>query len=279
MHDWLVSMLNDICGPDLLNAVYNTLSMDLLIQWEEPYNFVIIAYHFAIKPFAIMLLFVYFMIGLLDKLSSESFTWEQLWRQLAMLLVGKYLIDHGLEIFETMYDLGMALMAQIDEYISYTVGYTQGNSLATAEAMIGKFKSGLGIGNWPDWLADLVMMIYLLIPWLLSWIMRLCVNIICYSRSLEIFLRALFLPIAISDFFHHGLQGSGWRYMKAFFAVCLQGALIIAITAIFTGIYQTLIVKDQNLFTFIGAYLAFYAAAIMLMFKSLSLSKEIVGVN
>ena len=268
----LEGMLNDICGSDLFSSIYETLSINLF--GDGPYSNVLSsvhALHESIKPVAIMLMFIYFMIAIVDKLSSENFTWEQLWRQMVMLLAAKCLIDYSFEILEILFNIGMALAAQLNGLAGTNVT----DKAYDAKALIETFRSSFG--SFIPFIADIIMTVFLLIPWLLSWIMRLCVAVICYSRVIEIYARATFMPIAISDFFHTGLQGGGWRFLKNFLATCLQGAMILVIAVIYSKLFKAITVSDPNLFTFIGKFLAFYASAIMLMFKSLSLTKEVLG--
>lgn len=266
----LEGMVNDICGSDLFASVHEILNKNLFADGGDAIS-AVMTLHETIKPLALMLMFLYFMIAVVDKLSGENFTWEQLWRQMAMLLAAKYLIDHGFEILNILSNVGVAVFGYIGDASIKEV-------TVDAQALIETFRKEWGLDDsFFSFLADIVMIVYLLLPWLLSWIMRICVSVICYSRMIEIYIRAIFAPVAVSDFFHSGLQGAGWRFLKNFLAVSLQGALIMAIAVIFGKLMATFTVNDANLFTFIGKYLAFYASAVMLMFKSLSLSKELVG--
>lgn len=281
MEDGLIGMINDICGQDIFNSIFETLTVNLFSSDGKYSDALAMArglHRSVIMPLALMLMFIYFMLAIVDKLSQENFTWEQLWRQLAMLLVSKYLIEHGFEILDLMFDIGMDFAAQIQAWTGYDGDSSE--DITQAKELIESFRAGLGLdGVFTSWLGDLLMFIYLFIPWLGSWIMRLCINIICYTRVIEIYWRATFAPIALADFFHSGLQGTGWRSLKSFLAVCLQGGAMLVIAVIFSALTGQIVADDQNLFTFIGAYLAFAASAVMLMFKSLSLTKEIIGVN
>ncbi len=280
MESLLIGMLNDICGSDIFNAIFETLTINLFSdegKFSVALNHARLLHENVIKPLAIMLMFIYFIIALVDKFSSDNFTWEQLWRQLAMLLAAKILIEHGFELLELLFGIGMTLASSIQESTGYFGDKTE--EVANAKEIINSFREGLGATGVFKTLADLVMVLFLIFPWLFSWIMRLCVSIICYTRVIEIYIRASFAPIALSDFFHSGLQGAGWRFIKSFLAVCLQGAMILVIAVIFSALMKQISADDQNLFTFIGKYIAFFASSIMLMFKSLSLTKELIGVN
>lgn len=273
-------MLNDICGVDLFDTILNTLSVNLFSSSGDFSSALTIAksmHETVIKPVALMLVFLYFMIAVVDKMSSENFTWEQLWRQMAMLLAAKLLIDYGFTLLETMFNIGMTLASQIEALLEGK-GAT-GNKTPNFDAaeMVKGFEESLGLTGVMKVLSGVIMFIYLLIPWCLSWILGMAVKIICYTRVIEIYVRAIFYPFAISDFFHGGLQSGGWRFIKNFFAVCLQGGVILVIASMFSVLFSDIVVNESNLFSFTGLYLSFLAAAVMLMFKSLSLTKEILG--
>ena len=60
----------------------------------------------------------------------------------------------------------------------------------------------------------------------------------------------------------------------------MQGALILVIGMIYSALFKGLILdQTDNLLLFLGKYIIIYASAVMLMFKSLPLSKELVGVS
>ena len=285
MENFLAEMLNEICGFGLFNSIFETLTLNLFStdldvnKYADALKAVSNLHHNVIKPLAILLMFIYFIIALVDKLSSENFTWEQLWRQLAMLLVSKYLIEHGFDLLRLFSDVGMAIAADVQEKTSF-FGSSDSGDLEEAKELLDTFRDNMNFdGIFGSWLGDIFMFIALLLPYVGSWIMKLCVSIICYTRVIEIYIRATFAPIALSDFYHSGLQGAGWKFLKSFLAVCLQGAMILVIAIIFSKLTSGLIGTGENVFTFCGIYLAFGASAVMLMFKSLSLTKEIIGVN
>lgn len=281
MKDILESMLNQICGANLFSSIYETLSVNLFSSggaFGTAYNVVHAIYN-TIMSIGVMLLFVYFIVALVDKLSSDTFTWETLWRQFALLLAAKYIMENGFQLLEIIFNIGMATAAKVSALGDPSVSETAIDAAAVIDNFTASFTGIFSA------LGHLIMMLYLLIPWLLSWIMGLCVSIICYSRVIEIYVRATFAPIALSDFFHSGLHGSGWRYLKSFLAVALQGALILVIGMIYSALFKGLTLDTEasllpsKLLIFLGKFIILYASAVMLMFKSLPLAKELVGVS
>lgn len=275
----LEGMLNDICGPDIFSSIYETLSINLFSP-DGTYSVILTAIstlHSLMVPLGVYLMFIYFIISMEELIASESFTWQLMTKKLVLLLVAKFLMDHGFELLEMLFAVGMSIAAQLNNAM---VGGEVTELTFDASAMINAFREDLGMTGLLKTLADIIMFVYLLIPWLLSWLMRLAISLICYSRVIEIYVRAVMAPIALSDFYHGGLQSTGWKFLKSFLAVSLQGATILIISIIFSLMINVITTADaSHPMTFIGSYLAFYGSAVMLMFKSLPLTKELVGAN
>lgn len=275
------SMFDAVFGASSFESVYSKLSINLFDSggaYKEALKVVTSLYDNIITPIALSLLCIYFMIGMVDKLTSEHFTWDQAMRQFCMLLAGFALIDYGLDLMKLLFELGISLTQEIHGSVTSDAGALSTEKL---DALFKKFEdetklTGLGF------IDNIVRFGYLMIPWAISWIIGMVVTIVVYSRVIEIYARACFAPIAFSDFFQNGLHGGGWRYLKSFLAVALQGALILIITTIFAKLSHVLFGNfddDIGYWAAMGQHLAFLISACMLMLRSLSLSKEIVGVQ
>lgn len=284
MENVIKGMLNDLCGKDLFSGIWSTLKVNLFdpnSTYGVALDIVDSLYSSAIQPIAIMLMLIYFIIALVDKASSENFTWEQWGRQMCMFLASFYLINHGFDIMKLLFELGLSLSS--DVYALVRSDLTAEDKLDVVTKVIETFRESTGVPT--KFLKDIVLFIYLLVPWLLCWVMGLVVKIICYTRIIEIYVRAVFAPIALSDFFHSGLQGAGWRFLKSFLAVCIQGAMILVIAALYSALFNVATgsvdesLAIEGLFKFLGVFVALMASACMLMFKSLGLSREMLGVG
>ena len=271
----LTAMINRIAGSSIFDGMIGILTKDPFTAYGEDVAKIINNLYNAVMSAAMMLIFIYFLIAIVDKMTSENFTWEQLWKQMAMLLAAKLVVEHGLEIMQLMSQVGVELVT-----IVQGEGLGDLNQALDAKAVIKNFKDGLS-SSILKLLSDILLLLYLALPWVLSWIMSLCVKIICYTRLIEIYVRACFAPLALSDFFKNGFQGGGWRYLKSFLAVCIQGAVILAIAVLYSKLLGSIMVTpdETNVFEFSGISLAIGASAVMLMFRSLGICKEILGVN
>lgn len=273
-------MLEDLCGKDLFSGIWSTLKVNLFStsgEYKTVLNIVTDLYESTVQPIAIYLMLIFFMVGLVDKLSNENFTWEQLGRQFAMFFLSVGLITHGFEILEKLFEFGLVFATDVHTLVKDNL--YPSDKLDLVKEVVDTFKATIKV---PNFLKDIVLFVYLLIPWAFSWIMGLVVKIICYTRVIEIYARATCAPIALSDFFMNGFQSAGWRYIKAFLAVCLQGAVILIITTIYSALFTIVAASvDPGLsfFKFLGVFVALMASGCMLMLKSLSLCKELLGVQ
>ncbi len=130
-------------------------------------------------------------------------------RQMCMFLLGFFLIDRGFELLNLLFELGVKFVDTVNGWISGGLGQID---KSLSDKIIEEFNSQkfAKIG----FIDDIFKFCYLFFPYILSWLLGMCVKIICYTRLIEIYIRAAFAPIAFSDFFHNGFQGSGWRFLK-----------------------------------------------------------------
>lgn len=85
-----------------------------------------------------------------------------------------------------------------------------------------------------------------IIPWILSMISTVILQVILISRILEVVVLTTFSPLAISDIYREGTASSGVRYMKKVFALGLQIAVIILINLATQEIISSIIGVDAG---------------------------------
>ena len=281
-------MYEQICGSGLYNDAKDILSQNLFSEagkYVDVLDLVKLVYD-AVMSVALMLVFIYFLLALVEKLSSETFTWEHLVKQLALLLVSKFVLENGMVIIEYCFEIGLGLFNEVTAVLE-TQDYFKNSELGHVNTTYEEFKNILGVGEGGSFLkklfAPVIVFAVLIFPWLFSFIGEILMKLVMYSRIIDIYLRAMAAPIAFADFYHGGLQSAGFRYLKNFLAVGLQGALIMMIVSIYSILVATVVPTGFNglgaFFKFFGLYAAFMASAVMLMFKSMSLAKEIVGTS
>ena len=90
-----------------------------------------------------------------------------------------------------------------------------------------------------EFVAALGVYLQLLIPSLAMWMVSVIINVICWSRALEIIILSTFAPVAFADatdIDHQIGKGSAARFVKNMLALALSGAIIIFVMALCSNI-------------------------------------------
>lgn len=86
-----------------------------------------------------------------------------------------------------------------------------------------------------------------LIPWLGISVIKICLQFLCYSCLFEIMIRTVIAPVALGDIFTEGTNKTGFKFLKSYFAMCLQEVIIYVICLVFSVIsYDILPIKKLN---------------------------------
>lgn len=234
---------------------------------EKIYNDIMI-------PIGVGLMFIYFLVHLLKISSDERFTWEQFFLLMARLIFGIFLINYGMEIMSQLYSWGITLTKD------YLKDAQNGNSYGKTELeKIWKDLSGCEWGEDVSWYKFWVwvpLFIQLIIPYLASILIKIYIRVVCYARIIEILLRTALAPVAFADFFSEGTHGAGFKFLKSYVAVCLQGVAICIIIDIFQ-VYSAAIVSTSSFMTFWMAYICIGFSAAAVIGKSQTIIRDVIG--
>lgn len=273
--DRLKEMFEEIFGGGVFDSVENVLKLNPSTgAWSTVWVAVSSVYESVMIPIAVGLMLIWFLTSLMDKAASEQASFEQMFMLFAKLVGAWYLINNGFEIFTKLWGLGISVIGEVGD--AFADGTVEGIDYKTL------WKDMTGVewsGGKVKFLPGILLFGQLLIPWVASKAMIVVTQFICYSRIIEMLLRMLAAPIALSDFMTEGLHGAGWRYLKTFLAICLQGMIIVAIAEIYPLTMNAVLSDCVGFWETTMRYLAFSFAAIALMFKSLTITKELVGTS
>lgn len=105
---------------------------------------------------------------------------------------------------------------------------------------------------------------------------------IVYGRLFEIYIRMAVAPIAMADIFTKGSQSTGYRFIKEFLALVLQGMFIILIARLFNmaqgAAFGGGMASSGGMGPMLGI-MAMFITEITLLGKAGSFAKSIVGVQ
>ena len=305
--EWLATMLYDISGVGYIDEIKKMLTD--VANYDTLFNS-INKFAGTIKTVAIMLVFVHLLCYILEMSTKEQLTMDVFFKGFLKFLIAFFFVQQCIPLFELLMKLGNSMMdlvyndlsggendtwsvEAISIHLNNTMDKVTWERVTNAENLLDALQ---GIGACIDNFATMVFLQYptTLLFWAVTWISSLVVLVVAFSRVLELAIRAVFAPIAIVDIFENGTSGAGFRYVKKYMAVTIQGAVIMMILAMVGSLsgydvtnpnqfyLNTVLLPDASNLGYIfisGLKLIIYRiAAIGLVFKSQPLCNDIMGV-
>lgn len=280
MSDVLYEMFIFIFAGGIFDEVRTILLINPATEYPLVWELVTTGYKTIVTPLAVGLLFIFFLSHFISKASMEQVSFDHLFMLGVKLIAGIFLINHGLEIMSLLYSLGLTFINNLTS-LAQSIGLKVSEGIGD-ETQIELWKLLTGCNSLEDrpgmW-KSIAAMFTIIVPYICHFGAMLVMKAICWSRLILIMVHFLIAPIAFSDFFMNDLHGTGWKYLKSFAALCLQGFVISAITLIFSAFssgLQTNALEGGFLnYTVIQIVMTF--AAIAAVAKSLSVIKETIG--
>lgn len=282
MWDFIREMFTFLFAGGIYNEVKTILLINPQTEYELAWKLVTFGYERIVVPLAVGLLFIYFLVYFINKASTEQANFEQLFMLFVKLIAGIFLINNGLEIMAKLYSLGLSMINSL-ETLATSIGLTTKSPGLADDTLNSLWETLTGcktIDKNPkgmfDWFGPFFSLV---IPYFFQWIATLFIKAICYARLIELLLRFMIAPIAFSDFFMEGLHGAGWKFLKNFAAVSLQGFTICAITLILSAISSGLHAGATNgdFFNIVVIEVVITFAAAGAIMQSNQLIKEVFG--
>lgn len=203
---------------DLNNSFYS----DIWTMAENGFN--------AFAAFGTGLLILFWFLGIVDKLTKDRLDGNALIRSGLEIIVGMGLMVNGYDILKAFTDIGNWFFLQtknlgvnpngtsdiVYPYQSF-FGYDNPRDMA-----------GLGFGDafgrLFKYLGPVIVMLFIWIAVNAGYIFAVTVVM---ARAIQVMVYIVISPIPLADAFHNGIMNSSAiRFLKRFFALCLQGAMI-----------------------------------------------------
>lgn len=264
MKDIIISMMNTIFGSKFLADCVTAINQNPLDN-EDIKNLIEIIGQ-VVLPIAAVLLCMHLLIELMDKMASDSFNAEQFVKLLMKFVFGQIIISNATAWSITFMTVGTKLMYDIQTGLTITsIGLA--DITETVEAM--NFWTQIGV------------FAQLMLPLLASFLLRIAVYFMAYSRLVEMVLRAMMSPMGCADVVTGGAHSSGIRYLKRMLAISIQGAMMLAVIATASALLAADDIFQNGAsitdIMFLGKYLGLMAAMVGLMGTSKSIANEVVG--
>ena len=173
----------------------------------------------AIKGLAVGFTLVLYFIDLSGKVTEKNFSIEQFFKATLRCVTAYMFIMNSDTIVGYLLDMGSAATHEISDTAG--LDFFGGNEKSMLINGIAKMKV-------TEILSYIVCSV---LPWIISMIGEIIIQVVLISRILEIITMTTLSPIAISDIYREGTSSNGVQYMKNMFALGLQVAVILVINA------------------------------------------------
>ena len=209
---------------------------------------------------------------MINNVSQGQDSTEMLMKAITEFAIAGIIIVNCDEIAKVIMNLGSAITREVGKAVQ-TAGAAggDGSSVSPAIQLIRSvIKKDSYNGGKVGWTDGFKCAIQLLLPWAITYLVKIACAFAIISVLLEITIRRIFLPMSIADIYQEGLRSPGARYLKRFFGAFLKLALFIVISVaggyiILAGDAKILVVIAVN-FSMIG-----------LFFKAGEFTNDIVG--
>ncbi len=189
----------------------------------------------TIKSLAVGISILLYFIDLSEKVTEKNFSIQQFFQATLRCVIAYMFIMNSDIIVGYLMDLGESVASSTGSIESTNEFFN-----ATRKTMlingIGKLKISTILGY----------VINAVIPWILSMISTVILQVVLISRILEVVVLTTFSPLAISDIYREGTASAGVRYMKKIFALGLQIAVIILINLATQEIISSIVGIDAG---------------------------------
>lgn len=266
MGDILTSMIDNIFGADFIQSAIDSINIGVASEYGTVLDYIQDdKVQSVICAIAAVLLTMHLLIELMEKMTNDTFTSDQFIKLLIKFVFGMVIISHGTEWSLQFMNIGAKFINDIMDAINVT-------TITVTKPEDSGFWEAIGA------------MVILAIPLLVSFLLRVAIFFISFSRIIEMILRAMFAPIGCADVVSGGSHSAGVRYLKKMLAISIQGALMIAVVYIssemLSGVMQNLVTNGLGITDImgLGQYFGITAAMVGLLGATKSIANEVVGV-
>lgn len=242
-------MLSKFLGQ-MVMAIYNqTYGVSAIADTIVKYNTVtdqalqmnvFVALTLTIKTLAFGITILLYFIDLMGKVTEKNFSPEQFLKATLRCVTAYMFIMNADTIVGLLIDIGGAIVTGSPDI---DPGYSLFGSDDQGRVNKIMLINGIAKMGWGDTIAYIVSSI---LPWLLSMIGEVIIQIILISRILEIVVMTLFAPLSIADIYREGTTSPGVQYMKKMLALGLQVTVIMMVNLATQSIISAIIGADAG---------------------------------
>lgn len=209
---------------------------------------VIPALYTVFQNLGVMVLIMYFGIGLIQDISFNQMYTEKLVKKFVFMIIGIVLISQSMDLVYGIANIGSALVLKAYNVATTTAANSPVLDDVRTEIWSDIYTVNEDSGTIKKMLATLADMgtqigyiTQMFIPWVINKLCLVLLQVVCWSRFIELSLMAIVSPIAFSDIAKGDPQTSNAaRAVKNVIALSMSGAIIMLAVIIGSSIQASL---------------------------------------
>ena len=237
----------------------------------------------------VMLLLVFFGVGLLQSISFQQMYLEKLVKQFIFLCIGIVVMSKSMDLVFGIGNVFSALIQKIvsNANVSYADMESQILNLKMAIYDDCHVSTGTGLkaaiaDTVSNMASSISYIIQLFIPSLIAKLSNVVVSVMCWSRFIELTIMAIVSPLSVCDISSGtGAGSNAVRGIKNVMALALSGAVIMLAVFICQqiqfGILSANVMNQENFMSCIWKEIVVAVVEVGLVVKAPGLSKQILG--
>lgn len=250
--------------------------------------------HASIAIIGCSLTILFWFLSIVDKLTKDRLTGYELIRSGIEIVVAFMFIVEGFNIFTGLQAISTDIYNNLSstniqwdsgsrDYTLFfgankTYGAANTNDWASLNAwdIAQESSSGCRVHGWSGMVAMFIPLIKVCIMSLGAQVGCIIGVAVMVSRVIQMGVYMILSPIAIADLFNGGIMNSpGFRFLKKFFAICLQGAVIYVIMMVTMSLQKSFLSSLNG-----NAFMLLVPSLVMisLILKAQQITNDIVGV-
>ena len=247
--------LKTLLSFDMNSATY----YDIWVSMQGKYD--------TLKPLGILLAMTYIFLSLLEEANKDSVTMETVMKALIKVFLAALFMTSGMDILKAALDLVAAVYYSLeppDDFLGS--GTTNCN-----------YETLLDFSGLTELLTPIGIILGQFFAYIVTLVGAVVARLVIWARILDVLVRTMFAPIGMADLAQEGMQGSGFKYLKAYAASALTGAALVGCMYAFRAlnyVATSICVNggDAAMASLIMAY-----TLIGTMFNAKSIADDIVG--
>lgn len=230
---------------------------------------VILDIHGALQAIGIALLVLFFVAGIVKTCGSfaEVKKPEMVLKLFIRFAIAKGAVTYGLELMMALFEIVQGMVSTIMR----TAGFGGSTETVLPEEIISAVEECGFLESIPLWAVTLIGSLFVTI---LSFIMIMSV----YGRFFKIYIYTAIAPVPLSTFAGEPSQGVGRSFIRAYAAVCLEGAVIVLACIIFSLFASSppVVEADATAVTMVWAYIGELIFNMLILVGSIKMADRIV---